>query len=81
MWQYWLELQEEIQSVADTGYVNLTNHFDCKTYCSKQGGKRPKTMELKLGSVMLLLSCSLQQSLWGILASVPQTTANKCKIR
>ncbi|XP_045192837.2 uncharacterized protein LOC123549096 [Mercenaria mercenaria] len=36
-------------------------------------------MELKLGSVMLLLSCSLQQSLWGILASVPQTTANKCK--
>lgn len=36
-------------------------------------------MEWKLGSIMLLLSCSLQQSLWGILASVPQTTADKCK--
>ncbi|KAL4234155.1 hypothetical protein ACF0H5_005808 [Mactra antiquata] len=36
-------------------------------------------MEFKLGSVMLLLSCSLQQSLWGILASMPQTNADRCK--
>lgn len=36
-------------------------------------------MEFKFGSVMLLLSISIQQSLWGILALVPQTNAKKCK--
>ncbi|KAH3771283.1 uncharacterized protein LOC127845935 [Dreissena polymorpha] len=36
-------------------------------------------MEIRFSSLMLLLSCSLHQSLLGILASVPHTDAKKCQ--
>lgn len=62
--------------MTDKENVNLTNFLSFATYSLNGVAEK---MELKLGSVMLLLSCSLQQSLWGILASVPQTNANKCK--
>lgn len=58
-------------------WILFTGHCDSTTRTCYSVSE--KMMEFKLGSVMLLLSCSLQQSLWGILASMPQTHADKCK--